>query len=131
MVCTQVIGLDAAVAAAGAGGHLQMNVFKPLIGFNLLQSITLLSDASHSFQRNLVEGLEPDQAQIGRLLERSLMLVTALTPSIGYEKASAIAQHAHQQGLTLRDAALELGHISGPEFDQIVNPLTMATPQQS
>ncbi|MGB1416409.1 MAG: class II fumarate hydratase [Synechococcus sp.] len=131
MVCTQVIGLDAAVAAAGAGGHLQMNVFKPLIGFNLLQSITLLSDASRSFQRNLVEGLEPDQAQIGRLLERSLMLVTALTPSIGYEKASAIAQHAHQQGLTLRDAALELGHISGPEFDQIVNPLTMATPQQS
>ncbi len=131
MVCTQVIGLDAAVAAAGAGGHLQMNVYKPLIGFNLLKSIQLLSDASSSFQCNLVEGLEPDHEQIGRLLEQSLMLVTALTPTIGYEKASAIAQHAHQKGLTLRDAALELGHISGTAFDQIVNPLAMATPQQS
>ena len=131
MVCTQVIGLDAAVAAAGAGGHLQMNVYKPLIGFNLLKSIQLLSDASSSFQYNLVEGLEPDHEQIGRLLEQSLMLVTALTPTIGYEKASAIAQHAHLKGLTLRDAALELGHISGAAFDQIVNPLAMATPQQS
>ena len=130
MVCTQVIGLDAAVAAAGAGGHLQMNVFKPLIGFNLLQSIKLLSDASRSFQRNLVEGLEPNHDQISRLLDCSLMLVTALTPTIGYEKASAIAQHAHQHGLTLRDAALALGHISGADFDQIVKPLTMATPQQ-
>ena len=130
MVCTQVIGLDAAVAAAGAGGHLQMNVYKPLLGFNLLQSIRLLGDAADSFRRNLVEGLEPDREQIGRLLERSLMLVTALTPSIGYEKASAIAQHAHRTGGTLRDAALELGHISADAFDAIVDPLAMATPQQ-
>ena len=129
MVCTQVIGLDSAVAAAGAGGHLQMNVYKPLIGFNLLQSIRMLKDAISSFRRNLVEGLEPDQEQIQRFVERSLMLVTALTPSLGYEKASAIAQHAHQRGLTLKQAALELGHISEADFDQQVDPTAMATPE--
>jgi fumarate hydratase class II len=130
MVCTQVIGLDAAVAAAGAGGHLQMNVFKPLIGFNLLQSIRLLSDAINSFRQNLVVGLEPNHQQIQAFVERSLMLVTALTPRIGYEKASAIAQHAHEQGLTLKDAALKLGHISASDFDQIVDPIKMAIPHE-
>ena len=130
MVCTQVIGLDAAVAAAGAGGHLQMNVFKPLIGFNLLQSIRLLSDALNSFRQNLVDGLEPNLQQIQAFVDRSLMLVTALTPRIGYEKASAIAQHAHEQGLTLKDAALDLGHISASDFDQLVDPIKMATPHQ-
>ena len=130
MVCTQVIGLDAAVAAAGAGGHLQMNVFKPLIGFNLLQSIRLLSDAINSFRQNLVNGLEPNRQQIQAFVDRSLMLVTALTPRIGYEKASAIAQHAHEQGLTLKDAALDLGHISASDFDQLVDPIKMATPHQ-
>ena len=130
MVCTQVIGLDAAVAAAGAGGHLQMNVFKPLIGFNLLQSIRLLSDAINSFRQNLVDGLEPNRQQIQAFVDRSLMLVTALTPHIGYEKASAIAQHAHEQGLTLKNAALDLGYISASDFDQLVDPIKMATPHQ-
>jgi fumarate hydratase class II len=130
MVCTQVIGLDAAVAAAGAGGHLQMNVFKPLIGFNLLQSIRLLSDAINSFRQNLVDGLEPNLQQIQAFVDRSLMLVTALTPHIGYEKASAIAQHAHEQGLTLKEAALDLGHISASDFDQLVDPIKMAIPHQ-
>ena len=130
MVCTQVIGLDAAVAAAGAGGHLQMNVFKPLIGFNLLQSIRLLSDSINSFRQNLVVGLEPNRQQIQAFVERSLMLVTALTPRIGYEKASAIAQHAHVKGLTLKNAALDLGHISASDFDQLVDPIKMATPHQ-
>ena len=130
MVCTQVIGLDAAVAAAGAGGHLQMNVFKPLIGFNLLQSIRLLSDAINSFRQNLVDGLEPNRQQIQAFVDRSLMLVTALTPHIGYEKASAIAQHAHEKGLTLKNAALDLGHISASDFDQLVDPIKMATPHQ-
>ena len=130
MVCTQVIGLDAAVAAAGAGGHLQMNVFKPLIGFNLLQSIRLLSDAINSFRQNLVDGLEPNRQQIQAFVDQSLMLVTALTPRIGYEKASAIAQHAHEQGFTLKDAALDLGHISASDFDQLVDPIKMATPHQ-
>ena len=130
MVCTQVIGLDAAVAAAGAGGHLQMNVFKPLIGFNLIQSIRLLSDAINSFRQNLVDGLEPNRQQIQAFVDRSLMLVTALTPHIGYEKASAIAQHAHEKGLTLKNAALDLGHISASDFDQLVDPIKMATPHQ-
>jgi fumarate hydratase class II len=130
MVCTQVIGLDAAVAAAGAGGQLQMNVFKPLIGFNLLQSIRLLSDAINSFHQNLVVGLQPNRQQIQTFVERSLMLVTALTPRIGYEKASAIAQHAHEQGLTLKEAALKLGHISATDFDRLVDPTKMATPHQ-
>ena len=128
MVCTQVMGLDSAVAAAGAGGHLQMNAYKPLIGFNLLQSIRLLTDAMRSFRCNLVEGLEPDRDRIQQFVERSLMLVTALTPSIGYSKASAIAHRAHAEGLTLRAAALELGHITEEEFDQIVDPSAMARP---
>ena len=128
MVCIQVMGLDSAVAAAGAGGHLQMNAYKPLIGFNLLQSIRLLTDAMRSFRCNLVEGLEPDRDRIQQFVERSLMLVTALTPSIGYSKASAIAHRAHAEGLTLREAALELGHITGEEFDRIVDPGAMARP---
>ena len=129
MVCTQVIGLDGVVAAAGAGGHLQMNVYKPLIGFNLLQSIRMLKDAITSFRQNLVEGLEPDLEQIQGFVDRSLMLVTALTPSIGYEKASAIAQHAHHRGLTLKQAALELGHITEADFDRQVDPGAMAAPE--
>ena len=106
MVCTQVIGLDAAVAAAASGGHLQMNVFKPLIGFNLLKAITLLKDACRCFRVNLVEGMEPDRERITALVKSSLMLVTALTPAIGYSRASAIAQQAHRDGVSLRQAAL-------------------------
>ena len=128
MVCTQVIGLDAAVAAAASGGHLQMNVYKPLIGFNLLKAITLLTDACHCFRLNLVEGMEPDRARITALVESSLMLVTALTPAIGYSKASAIAQQAHREGLSLRQAALASGHLDGETFDRLVDPVAMATP---
>ena len=128
MVCTQVIGLDAAVAAAGAGGHLQMNVYKPLIGANLLQGINLLNDACRCFRLNLVDGMKPDRERIAAFVERSLMLVTALTPEIGYRSASAIAQHAHREGLSLRDAAMELGHISPERFDALINPAVMAQP---
>jgi len=126
MVCTQVMGLDAAVAMAGSGGHLQMNVYKPLIGFNLLQAITLLTDACHCFRVSMVEGMEPCRERIHELVDSSLMLVTALTPAIGYEKASAIAKHAHVQGTSLRSAALELGHVSAEDFDRIVVPAAMA-----
>ena len=129
MVCTQVIGLDAAVAAAGAGGHLQMNVYKPLIGANLLQAITLLNDACRCFRLNLVEGMEPDRNKIAAFVERSLMLVTALTPEFGYELSSAIAQHAHREGLSLRESALQLGHISADRFDALMDPGSMARPQ--
>ena len=129
MVCTQVIGLDAAVAMAGAGGHLQMNVYKPLIGFNLLQSITLLTDACHCFRVAMVEGMEPNRARIQRDVEQSLMLVTPLTQVIGYDKASAIAKYAHEQGLDLKRAALDLGYVSVEDFDRIVDPASMAAPQ--
>ena len=128
MVCTQVMGLDAAVAAAGAGGHLQMNVYKPLIGANLLDSIRLLNDACRCFRLNLVEGMEPDRERIAGFLKCSLMLVTALTPEIGYKQASAIAQHAHQNGISLRTAALELESISAERFDALINPSAMARP---
>ena len=128
MVCTQVIGMDAAVAAAGAGGHLQMNVYKPLIGTNLLQAITLLSDACRCFRLNMVDGMEPNRERIAAFVDRSLMLVTALTPEIGYENACTIAKHAHQQGLTLREAALQLRLISEESFDRLINPAAMARP---
>jgi fumarate hydratase class II len=129
MVCTQVIGLDAAVAMAGAGGHLQMNVYKPLIGFNLLRSITLLTDACRCFRVAMVEGIEPNRARIQRDVEQSLMLVTPLAPIIGYDKASAIAKYAHEQGLSLRNAALDLGYVSAEDFDRIVDPAEMARQQ--
>ena len=128
MVCTQVIGLDAAVAIAGAGGHLQMNVYKPLIGFNLLQTIKLLTDACHCFRVAMVDGIEPNRSRIQRDVEQSLMLVTPLAPVIGYDKASAIAKHAHEQGSSLRDAALELGYVSATEFDRIIDPAAMTNP---
>ena len=126
MVCTQVIGLDTAVAMAGSGGHLQMNVYKPLIGFNLLQAITLLTDACRCFRVSMVEGIEPNAKRIQHDVEQSLMLVTPLAPVIGYDKASAIAKHAHDQGSSLREAALELGYVTGEEFDRIVDPAAMA-----
>ena len=129
MVCTQVIGLDTAVAMAGAGGHLQMNVYKPLIGFNLLRSITLLTDACRCFRVAMVEGIEPNRARIQRDVEQSLMLVTPLAPMIGYDKASAIAKYAHEQGLSLRNAALDLGYVSAEDFDRIVDPADMARQQ--
>ena len=129
MVCTQVMGLDAAVAMAGSGGHLQMNVFKPLIGFNLLQAITLLTDACRCFRVAMVEGMEANAERIQELVEQSLMLVTALTPAIGYEKASTIAKHAHTHGSSLREAALELGFVSADDFDRIVIPGSMAIQQ--
>ena len=130
MLCTQVIGMDAAVAAAGAGGHLQMNVYKPLIGFNLIEGIRLLQDGCRCFRLNLVNGMEPDRERIAFYVERSLMLVTALTPEIGYEKACAIAQHAHRDGLTLREAAMQSGAITGDRFDRLIDPAAMASPHR-
>ena len=129
MVCTQIIGMDTSVSIAGSGGHLQMNVYKPLIGFNLLRSITLLTDACRCFRVAMVEGIEPNRARIQRDVEQSLMLVTPLAPMIGYDKASSIAKYAHEQGLSLRDAALDLGYVSAEDFDRIVDPADMARQQ--
>jgi fumarate hydratase class II len=128
MVAVQVMGYDAAVAFAGAGGHLEMNVYKPLLIFNVIQSIKILADGCHNFTAFLVQGLQADKEQLDAYLHRSLMLVTALTPVIGYDQAARIAHLAHDQGLTLREAALQLGYISAEDFDRLVDPYKMAYP---
>lgn len=125
MVCCQVIGNDAAITCGAFQGHLELNVFKPLIIHNVLESIRLLSDACHSFTDNCIVGITPNHPAISRHLERSLMLVTALNPIIGYEKAAKIAQKAHKEDKTLKEAAIELGYLSAEEFDKYVRPETM------
>jgi fumarate hydratase class II len=128
MVCAQVMGNDVAVGIGGASGAFELNVYKPLIVHNLLQSIRLLADASRSFRAHCVAGLRPDEARIRELLERSLMLVTALAPVIGYDRAAEIAKLAHRSGTTLREAALALGYVSAEDFDRIVRPEGMTGP---
>jgi fumarate hydratase class II len=125
MVCTQVMGHDVAIGIAAAQGQLELNVYKPLIALNVLDSLRLLGDAMHSFDRHCVAGLEPHHAQLALNLERSLMLVTALSPHIGYEQAAQIAKQAQQQGGSLREAALALGYVTGAQFDAWVNPRAM------
>jgi len=125
MVAVQVMGNNTAVQMAASQGNFELNVFKPLIAHNLLESIALLSGACASFREHCVDGLTANEQQIQRLLNQSLMLVTALTPAIGYDRASAIAKHAHRHGLTLREAALVLGDISADDFDRWVQPQTM------
>ncbi len=117
MVCVQVFGNDVAVGIAGASGNLELNTFKPLIVHNVLWSLRLLADASSSFEEHCARGIEPDRPRIQELLQRSLMLVTALTPRLGYEKAALIAQKAHREGCTLREAALALAFLTAEEFD--------------
>jgi fumarate hydratase class II len=125
MLSLQVIANDLAVTLGGCGGSLEMNVYKPLIIHNLLKSIRLLRDGCRHFRLFLVEGMEPNRKQIESYLNRSLMLVTALVPLIGYDKASQIAKHAYQKDLTLKDAALELGFVTAEEFDALVDPNKM------
>ncbi|HWI87477.1 MAG TPA: class II fumarate hydratase [Sphingomonas sp.] len=125
MVAAQVIGNNVAITVGGLQGHLELNVFKPLIGANILRSIDLLSVAMESFRERALEGLEPDRARIAALLDRSLMLVTALAPEIGYDNAAAIAKHAHHEGQTLKEAGLELGLIDEATFDRVVLPEKM------
>ncbi len=128
MVAVQVMGYDAAVAFAGAGGCLELNLYAPLLIFNVLQSIRMLADGCRNFTEFLVKGLNADQGQIDAYLHRSLMLVTILTPVIGYDKAAQIALLAHNQGLTLKEAALQLGYLTAAEFDRLVDPYKMAYP---
>ncbi|MGX1123245.1 class II fumarate hydratase [Pseudomonas sp. HLS-6 TE3448] len=122
MLACQVLGNDAAIGFAASQGHLQLNVFKPVIIHNLLQSIELLADGCHNFQQHCIAGLEPDPQQMADHLERGLMLVTALNPHIGYDKAAEIAKKAYAEGSTLREAALALGYVSDQQFDQWVRP---------
>lgn len=128
MVCAHVIGHDAAVSFAGSQGNFQLNVYKPLILHNALSSIELLSDSMSCFRRYCVLGIEPRLPRIQELLEQSLMLVTALTPHIGYDRAAQIAKLAHRDGSTLRQAALQLGFVSGEDFDLWVDPRKMVGP---
>ncbi len=125
MVCAQVIGNDAAITAGGMQGHFQLNVFKPVMIYNLLQAARLIGDACVSFTKNAVVGIEPNQKTVKENLENSLMLVTALNTHIGYEKAAAIAKKAHKEGTTLREAALELGYLTDEEFTEWVDPAKM------
>jgi fumarate hydratase, class II len=128
MVCAQVIGNDATVTLAGSHGHLQLNTFKPVIAFNVLQSARLLADAAASFESRCVAGIEANRPRIAELLDRSLMLVTVLSPRLGYEKAAEIAQRAHRDGTTLREACLALGYLDGATFDRLVDPSGMLGP---
>jgi fumarate hydratase class II len=125
MVGCQVIGNHQAVTVGGLQGHLELNVFKPLIGAAVLRSIALLGVAMESFTLRALQGMEPDRARIADLVGRSLMLVTALAPEIGYDNAARIAKHAHHEGLTLKEAGLALGLIDEPTFDRLVRPETM------
>ena len=128
MVAAQVMGNDVAVGIAGASGHFELNVYRPLIAYNVLQSLRLLADGMRSFDLHCARGLEPDRARIGDLLDRSLMLVTALSPHIGYERAAEIAKKAHSDGTTLRAAALELAYVSAEQYDGWVRPEAMLGP---
>jgi fumarate hydratase, class II len=125
MVCIQVMGYDAAIGFAGSLGNFELNVFKPVIARDLLHSIELLSDGCRSFREHCVEGLEADLERIGENVANSLMLVTALTPTIGYDKAAEIAKKAHHEGTTLREAALALGYLSAADFDAAIDPEAM------
>jgi fumarate hydratase class II len=128
MVAAQVMGNDVAIAVAGSGGFLQLNVFKPVMIYNLLQSIRLLGDACRSFADNCVSGIEPNRDRIAELVDRSLMLVTALNPKIGYDNAAKVAKKAHAEGITLKQAAIALGLLTAEEFDELVRPDKMARP---
>jgi fumarate hydratase, class II len=130
MVCAQVIGNDVAVTIGSASGNFELNVFKPLIIHNVLRSILLLADACDSFREHCAVGIEPDRRRIARHVDESLMLVTALAPHIGYDKAAEIAKHAHHKGMTLREAALALGYVTAKDFDRIVRPEAMVGPDQ-
>jgi fumarate hydratase class II len=122
MLCCQVFGNDVAINFGGASGNFELNVFKPVIAHNFLQSLRLLADGMASFERHCVRGIEARRERIAELLERSLMLVTALTPHIGYDRAAEIAKRAHREGSTLREAALGSGHVSAEQFDAWVRP---------
>jgi fumarate hydratase, class II len=129
MCCAQVFGNHMAVTVGGSNGHFELNVFKPLIIRNVLHSVTLLGDACESFHNNCVVGIEANREAIDRILNESLMLVTALNPHIGYDNAAAIAKFAHKEGTTLKEAAIKLGHVTEEQFQKWVVPEDMLGPK--
>ena len=128
MVCAQVLGNDVTVGIAGSQGNFELNVYKPVIIYNVLQSTALLTDALTNFRRFAVEGIQADTDRIAEHVTNSLMVVTALNPHLGYDKAAEIAKHAHHHGTTLREAAVALGHLTAEEFDRLVRPEHMTRP---
>jgi fumarate hydratase class II len=128
MVCTRVFGNQTTMSVAGSQGHFELNVYKPVMAYCMLQSIRLLADAARSFTDNCVVDIRANEERIGELMQRSLMLVTALAPKIGYDKAAEIAKTAHKNGTTLREEAIRLGHVTGKEFDRLVRPEKMIRP---
>ena len=130
MVCTQVMGNDTAITFAGASGNFELNVYRPVIAFNILQSIRLLADACDSFLVNAIEGIEPNKQRIHENLYNSLMLVTALNPHIGYDKAAKVAKKAYSENLSLREAIMELDYMSEEDFDKLVQPEKMIRPRK-
>jgi fumarate hydratase class II len=128
MVCAQVIGNNVAVTFGGASGHFELNVFKPMIIHNVLQSIRLLADGCRSFTDNCVVGIEANVERIAQLVNQSLMLVTALNPKIGYDNAAKVAKKAHAEGLSLKESAVALGLLTPEEFDELVRPEKMLGP---
>ena len=128
MVCAQVMGNDVAVGVAGSNGHFELNVFKPVLIHNLLQSVTLLADALHSFDDNCAKGIEPNREMIAKHVQSSLMLVTALNETIGYDNAAKVAKHAYEKNTTLKEAALALGLVTAEKFDEVVRPEKMVGP---
>ena len=129
MVCTQVMGNHTTVTIAGSQGHFELNVFKPVLAYNMLQSTSLLADACNSFADNAVVGIEANEPRIRELMERSLMLVTALAPRIGYDNATKVAKTAHRNGTTLKEEAVALGFVTPEEFDEVVRPERMIGPR--
>jgi fumarate hydratase class II len=129
MVCVQVMGNDAAVGFAGSQGHFELNVYNPMMSYNVLQSMQLLGDAASSFTDNMVVGTQANTARIDRLMKESLMLVTALAPTIGYDNATKVAKTAHKNGTTLREEAIALGFVDGETFDRVVRPEEMIGPK--
>jgi fumarate hydratase class II len=130
MVCTQVMGNDLTIAIAGASGNFELNVFRPVLAFNILQSIRLLTDVCNSFREHAVEGLKPNLERIDKNLHNSLMLVTALNPHIGYDRAAEVAKKAFKENKTLRETTIDLGYMTGEEFDRVVQPEKMIAPRE-
>jgi fumarate hydratase, class II len=128
MVCCQVFGNHTAITTGGSQGHFELNVYKPLLAYCMMHSIQLLTDVSRSFTEHCVDGIRADEKRIRELMERSLMLVTALAPKIGYDNAAKVAKSAHARGTTLKEEALRFGFVSAAEFDRLVQPLKMTRP---
>jgi len=131
MVCTQVMGNDTTISIAGASGNFELNVYRPVIAYNIIQSISLLSDASNSFRLNCIDGIEANKERINSNLYNSLMLVTALNSHIGYDKAAEVAKKAYKENISLRESIISLGYLSGEDFDEIVKPEKMIKPSKN